>query len=162
MSNWHRPLAGAFAASALALTLAAPAQASGVRVGVLTCNEASGWGFILGSTRDVRCVLTHDGVPVARYRGSIDKFGVDIGYHHGGVLIWAVIAPTNGPPPGSLNGHYAGVTAGAAVGVGAAANVLVGGLDRSIALQPLSVEGEQGLNVAAGIGAITLEYVPSR
>ena len=75
-------------------------------------------------------------------------------------MVWAVFAPTNGPLPGSLNGHYVGATAGATVGVGASANVLVGGLDRSIALQPLSVEGKQGLNLAAGIGAMTLEYVP--
>jgi len=160
MKHWHRPLAGALAASALALAFAAPAQASGVRVGVLNCRESSGWGFILGSTRDLRCVFVHDGRVVARYRGSIDKFGVDIGYHSGGILTWAVIAPTNGPPPGSLNGHYAGLTAGAAVGVGGAAHALVGGLDRSIALQPLSVEGEEGLNVAAGVGAMTLTYVP--
>jgi hypothetical protein len=153
------------AAGALALAAAAPASAqqsdqSGVRVGVLTCNEASGWGLIFGSSHEIRCTLNTDGRIVARYRGHIDKFGVDVGYQSGGVLVWAVFAPTTGPKPGSLNGHYAGLTAGAAVGVGASANALIGGLDRSIALQPLSVEGMQGVNLAAGIGAMTLEYVP--
>ncbi len=72
-----------------------------------------------------------------------------------------MVAPTSGPKPGSLNGSYAGLTAGAAVGVGASANALIGGLDRSIALQPLSVEGMNGVNLAAGIGcATTLKYVP--
>ncbi|HLK25290.1 MAG TPA: DUF992 domain-containing protein [Caulobacteraceae bacterium] len=160
MRNWHRAVAGALAVSAVALATAAPAQGSGVRVGVLNCRESSGWGFIVGSTRDLRCVFVHDGRVVAHYRGSIDKFGVDVGYHSGGILTWAVIAPTNGPPPGSLNGHYGGLTAGATVGVGLSANALVGGLDRSIALQPLSVEGEEGLNVAAGVGAMTLQYLP--
>lgn len=160
MRNWHRAVAGALAVSAVALATAAPAQGSGVRVGVLNCRESSGWGFIVGSTRDLRCVFVHDGRVVAHYRGNIDKFGVDVGYHSGGILTWAVIAPTNGPPPGSLNGHYGGLTAGATVGVGLSANALVGGLDRSIALQPLSVEGEEGLNVAAGVGAMTLQYLP--
>ncbi len=161
----HRPILGAMAAGALALATAAPANAqqpdqSGVRVGVLTCNEASGWGVIFGSSHEIHCTLDTNGRIVARYKGHIDKFGVDIGYQSGGVLVWAVVAPTNGAKPGSLNGNYAGVTAGAAVGVGASANVLVGGLDRSIALQPLSVEGMQGVNLAAGIGAMSLEYVP--
>lgn len=164
MRKLHRALAGAVAAGAVALAVGAPAHAqdgSGVRVGVLTCNEASGWGFIVGSTHDVHCTFEHDGRVVARYKGQIDKFGVDVGYQSGGVLVWGVIAPTNGPPPGSLNGKYVGATAGATVGVGATANVLVGGLDRSISLQPLSVEGQKGLNLAAGIGALTLEYVPN-
>ncbi|HXQ10492.1 MAG TPA: DUF992 domain-containing protein [Caulobacteraceae bacterium] len=161
----HRPILGAMAAGALALAAAAPANAqqpdqSGVRVGVLTCNEASGWGVIFGSSHEIHCTLDTNGRIVARYNGHIDKFGVDIGYQSGGVLVWAVVAPTSGAKPGSLNGSYAGLTAGAAVGVGASANVLVGGLDRSIALQPLSVEGMNGLNLAAGIGAMSLEYVP--
>lgn len=167
MRTSHRSVLGvvsAIAAAALALAAAAPAQAqadqSGIRVGVLTCNEASGWGMVFGSSHTIHCTFEHDGRIVARYRGHIDKFGVDVGYQSGGVLVWAVFAPTNGPRPGSLNGHYAGLTAGASVGVGASANALVGGLDRSIALQPLSVEGMQGVNLAAGIGAMTLEYVP--
>ena len=160
MSKLHRTILGAVAAGSLALLASAPAHAqSGVRVGVLTCNEASGWGLVFGSSRQVRCTFDHDGHNVARYNGHIDKFGVDIGYQSGGVLVWAVFAPTNGPPPGSLNGSYAGLTAGASVGVGAAANLLIGGLDRSISLQPLSVEGTTGVNLAAGIGALTLHYV---
>jgi hypothetical protein len=108
----------------------------------------------------VRCTFSHDGHDVARYRGHIDKFGVDVGYQSAGVLVWGVFSPTQGVRPGSLDGHYGGVTAGATVGVGAGANVLVGGSDRSISLQPLSVEGMTGLNLAAGIGEVTLHYVP--
>jgi Protein of unknown function (DUF992) len=141
--------------SAFALTAPAQAAPHGVKVGTLTCNVASGWGFVFGSSKDLHCVFrgnTHRD----HYSGSISKFGVDIGYTEGGVLVWGVFAPTSDVGPGALEGDYGGVSASATVGVGLGANVLVGGLDKSIALQPLSVEGNRGLNVAAGIGAISL------
>jgi hypothetical protein len=145
-----------------AATLAAPAQAAphGVKVGTLTCNVASGWGFIFGSSKDLHCTFQQSGRKFSHYTGSISKFGVDIGYTEGGVLVWAVVAPTSDVRPGALEGSYAGVTANAAFGVGAGANALVGGLQKSVALQPLSVAGNTGLNVAAGIGAINLQYSP--
>jgi len=143
-----------------ALALAAPAQAAphGVKVGVLTCHVASGWGLVFGSSRDLHCNFSPAHRHFERYTGSISKFGVDIGYTEGGELIWAVFAPSSDIRAGALEGDYAGATAGVTVGVGLGANVLVGGLDKSIALQPLSVEGNEGLNVAAGIGAITLRH----
>lgn len=149
------------AAIAAAVLFAAPASAAGgVKVGSLTCNVASGWGFVFGSSKDIRCNYRPNKTRGEHYEGSIDKFGVDIGYTEGGVMIWAVIAPTSDLKPGALEGNYAGVTAGASVGVGASANALVGGFDKSITLQPLSIEGNTGLNVAAGIGAMHLKYVP--
>jgi hypothetical protein len=131
-----------------------------VKVGTLTCNVASGWGFVFGSSKDVRCNYRPNKTRGEHYEGSIDKFGVDIGYTEGGVMVWAVVAPTSDVKPGALEGNYAGATAGASVGIGASANALIGGLDKSIALQPLSIEGNTGLNVAAGIGALHLKYVP--
>jgi len=95
-----------------------------------------------------------------RYVGHIRKFGVDIGFQAGGVIVWGVFAPTTGLPKGALGGDYGGATASAAVGVGAGGNVLVGGFQRSITLQPLSIEGTTGLNVAAGIAEVTLEPQP--
>ncbi len=163
MSISHRTILGAVAAAGLALAVSAPAQAqpgSGVRAGILTCNVASGFGFIFGSSKEVNCVFSHGGHDVAHYQGHIDKFGVDIGFTSGGVLVWGVIAPSEGIPPGSLDGHYDGVTASATAVVGAGANLLVGGSDRTISLQPLSIEGNTGLNVAAGIGALSLHYIP--
>jgi hypothetical protein len=139
----------------------APAHAqSGVRVGVLTCNVASGWGLVFGSSKEVNCTFSRDGRDLAHYQGHIDKFGVDLGYTAGGVMVWAVFAPTSGPPPGSLDGTYGGVTASATAGVGVGANLLIGGSDRSISLQPLSVEGNTGLNVAGGIAGLRLHYLP--
>jgi hypothetical protein len=92
------------------------------------------------------------------YNGSITKFGADIGYLSSAVMIWAVLAPTTNLGQGALAGTYAGATASAAVGVGAGANVLIGGFNHSIALQPVSIEGQNGLNVAAGVAALSLKF----
>jgi len=142
---------------AVASALPAAAQ-GGVKVGTLTCNVASGWGFVFGSSRNLNCTFAGMGPPEF-YTGAISKFGVDIGYTAGGVMIWTVVAPTGQLAPGSLSGNYAGGTASATVGVGVGANALIGGSGNSIALQPLSLEGNTGLNVAAGIGAISLSYM---
>jgi hypothetical protein len=140
------------------LGLAAPAYAAGgVKIGVLTCNVDSGWGFIFGSSKDIRCNFAPDKGNNDRYVGTITKLGVDIGYTKGGVIIWDVIAPSSTLRDGALEGGYGGVTVGATVGVGVGANVLIGGFEKSIALQPISIEGNTGLNVAAGIGAIDLK-----
>ena len=100
------------------------------------------------------------GGPPQHYVGAINKFGVDIGYLQGGVIVWTVVAPTANLAPGSLTGTYAGATGSATVGVGVGANVLVGGSGNSIALQPVSIEGTTGLNVAAGIAEMTLTFQP--
>ncbi|HEX4712926.1 DUF992 domain-containing protein [Phenylobacterium sp.] len=139
-----------------AFGLAVPAQAdSGVKIGTLSCNERGGWGLILGSARPISCTFAH-GDRVERYEGNMTKVGLDLGYQHSGTLVWAVIAPHSDEAHGALSGHYAGATASATAGIGLGANALVGGFDRSIALQPVSVEGTTGLDVAAGIGAMTL------
>jgi hypothetical protein len=147
----------ALLAGALALPNAASAQ-GGIKVGNLTCNVSSGFGFVFGSTRGLNCTFAGP-LGVEYYTGAINKFGVDIGYTTGGVIVWTVIAPTAQLAPGSLAGGYAGATASATVGVGIGANALIGGSGNTIALQPLSIEGNQGLNVAGGIGAITLAPV---
>jgi hypothetical protein len=132
---------------------------AGVRVGTLSCNVAAGWGFIFGSSKALHCVFSGGPGRYVHYAGSISKFGVDIGYTQGGVLVWAVFAPTANVAPGVLAGSYIGATGSATVGVGAGANVLIGGSNRTISLQPVSIEGNTGLNIAAGIGAISLRYV---
>ena len=95
------------------------------------------------------------------YAGTIAKFGVDIGYVQNAVIVWTVVAPTVALPPGSLTGSYGGATASATVGVGVGANVLVGGSNTTISLQPVSVEGGTGLNVAGGFAALSLNFQPS-
>jgi hypothetical protein len=139
----------------------APALAqSNVQLGTLTCNVAGGWGFVFGSSKALRCTFARAGGRPENYAGSINKFGVDIGYTQGGVLVWGVFAPSSNLAPGALSGNYAGATGSATVGVGVGANVLVGGSNRTISLQPVSIEGNTGLNVAAGIGSISLRYQP--
>jgi hypothetical protein len=143
-----------------ALAVQAPARAdASVKAGLLTCQVASGWGFVFGSSRDLHCTYQENG-KIAKYAGSISKFGVDIGYLQSGVMVWAVLAPTADLDAGALAGDYGGVTAGATTGVGGNANLLIGGSTRSISLQPLSIEGDKGFNLAAGIAAISLTYVP--
>jgi len=159
MSKTLSRLTGALAlAAATAVAFGAPAKADGVKVGVLTCHESSGWGFIFGSSKRIHCTYHHGGY-AERYNGDVTKFGVDIGYTSSAVIVWDVLAPNSGPERGALAGEYGGVQASAAAGPGVGANVLVGGFHRSFTLQPVSIEGEQGLNVAAGIGSLTLHYV---
>jgi len=144
-----------------ALGLGTPAQAQAVKAGVINCTVASGFGFIFGSSRAVNCTFAPGGGGAPQhYVGAINKFGVDIGYVQGAVMIWAVLAPTTNPGPGSLAGTYVGATASATVGVGVGANVLVGGSGSSISLQPISIEGNTGLNVAGGIGELSLTFQP--
>lgn len=154
-----RLLLGAAAAIATLATASAQAAPAGIKVGTLTCNVAGGMGFVFGSTKDLACTYEPTKAAVEHYAGSVSKWGVDIGYTSKGKLVWAVFAPTSDVRPGAIEGEYAGATAQATVGVGLGANVLIGGLDKSIALQPLSIQGQTGLNVAAGIGSISLKHV---
>ncbi len=135
------------------------AEAGGVRVGALICNIDSGFGFIVGSSRDVDCVLDLANGPKHRYTGKFRKYGLDIGYVSEGRLAWAVIAPSWSVPYGALAGSYVGATAEVSAGFGVGANVLIGGGNKSFALQPLSVQGVKGFNLAAGVGALTLNTV---
>lgn len=155
---WKTMLSAALAGAAL--TAAVPAQAGegGVKVGTLTCRVASGWGYVVGSSRRLSCIFSPTRFRNERYIGSMSKFGMDIGYKRSGTLVWAVFNPTDRLGPGDLHGHYGGLTASATVGVGLGANALIGGSTHTVTLQPLSIEGNTGLNVAAGIGALDLRY----
>ena len=115
---------------------------------------------MFGSSRALNCTYAGPGPRYEHYVGNISKFGVDIGYTQAGVLVWTVFAPTASLGPGALTGGYAGGTASATVGVGVGANALIGGGGNSIALQPLSIEANQGLNIAAGIASMTLTAAP--
>lgn len=157
MKTYCLTLVSAAVVAVLGAASGANAAPAGVKVGDLTCNVSSGFGFIFGSSKDLHCTYRPSGHPREHYVGTVNKYGVDIGYTEGGILVWGVFAPTSDLAPGALSGTYAGATADATIGVGLGANVLIGGLKKSIALQPLSIEGNKGLNVAAGIGSITLK-----
>jgi hypothetical protein len=142
------------------LVLGTPAQAD-VRVGLMSCDMDSGFGYVLGSSRDLHCTFMPAAGAPEHYAGTISKFGVDIGYVQNAVIVWTVVAPTVALPPGSLTGTYGGATASVTVGVGVGANVLVGGSSETISLQPVSIEGGTGLNVAGGFASMSLTFQPS-
>jgi hypothetical protein len=147
--------AALMAAAALALTQPASAQQSRVQVGQLSCSVSSGVGMIVGSQRNVSCNFKPDNGPPEAYTGTMTKIGLDVGFTTGSAIIWTVFAGTN-RYVGMLSGTYTGAQAEATVGAGVGANALIGGSNRSVALQPLSVQGQTGLNVAAGIGSLEL------
>jgi len=150
--------AGRLATAIVFTTLAsasAAAQSPQVRVGVLNCNVAGGAGFVFGSSKQLDCVFESDGRR-ERYHGVINKFGLDLGVTSNSVIAWAVLATTDKVGRGALAGTYGGVSGEASIGVGLGANALLGGSNRSIGLQPLSVGAQQGLNVAVGIAALEL------
>lgn len=150
--------AAALVFGTLAMKLPAHAELT-AKAGVLTCHVDHGFGFVFGSSRSLDCTYTSatDG-RVEHYTGDVSKFGVDLGYLQSGVIAWAVLAPTTTLAAGALSGGYVGVTAGGSIGAGGDANVLTGGSANALSLQPISIEGDTGLNVAAGIAAITLKY----
>jgi hypothetical protein len=147
--------------AALALAaLAGTAQAQDrVQAGSLTCDVSAGIGLIIGSQRNVSCTFTPSVPgPIEYYTGTISKLGIDVGVTTGGVMVWAVYAPTS-RPRGALAGTYAGAAAEASVIAGLGANALIGGSNRTIALQPFSIQGQVGLNIAAGVAGLDLTYV---
>jgi hypothetical protein len=154
-SKWQIAAVAAATIVAAAASAGPAAAQGGVQVGTLTCNASGSIGFIFGSSKSIACTFS---APrgLEYYRGSISKFGVDIGYTRGGVLVWTVFAPQGNLMPGALTGGYAGGTASATVGVGVGANALIGGSGNHIALQPVSIEANRGLNVAAGVASMTL------
>jgi hypothetical protein len=153
-----RNLAGIAAIALAASASGAHAQQplSRVQVGVLECRGGASVGFIVGSVTNLGCVLRIEGVPEDRYIATIRKVGLDLGITQETALAWGVYAPVARLGPGDLSGNYAGAQGSASVGVGVGGNVLVGGSNNSIALQPLSVQGQVGLNVAAGLESLEL------
>jgi Protein of unknown function (DUF992) len=127
-----------------------------VQIGILECRGGASIGFIVGSVTNLGCVLRVDGMPEDRYVATIRKVGVDLGITQESALAWGVYAPVARLGPGDLSGNYAGAQGSAAVGVGVGGNALVGGSNNSIALQPLSVQGQVGLSVAAGLESLEL------
>lgn len=149
--------AAAIATGLVGVLATSPSQAQQrVEAGLLSCNVAGGAGFIFGSTKRLACQFEAADGRVEQYAGTIRKFGIDIGATAESVIVWGVLAPTVDIPPDTLRGTYSGISAEATVGVGVGANALIGGNEESIVLQPVSVQAQAGLNVAAGITSIEL------
>ncbi|WP_398465714.1 DUF992 domain-containing protein [Tardiphaga sp.] len=143
-------------ATTAVLTASQAQSQQGVQLGVLNCRGGASVGFVVGSVTNLGCVLTGTGRPDQPYVATIRKVGLDLGITEETALSWAVFAPVNYSGPGDISGNYAGAQSSASFGVGVGANVLVGGSQNSIALQPLSLQGSVGLNVAAGLQSLEL------
>lgn len=148
----------ALAGLALLTFSAAPASAQYVQAGVLECTGGETVGFVLGSVTELNCIYRPDMGPRQAYRATIRRAGVDIGATAVSSLVWGVFAPTQQIGLGDLSGNYGGVSAGATIGAGLGANVLYGGSSNSFALQPLSVGGQVGLNIFAGVAGLELRF----
>jgi hypothetical protein len=86
------------------------------------------------------------------YHGTISKIGLDVGVTGETLISWVVLAPNADLyAPGALAGDYVGASAEASAAIGAGANVLVGGSNRTFSLQPLSVQAQTGVNIAVGV-----------
>jgi hypothetical protein len=127
-----------------------------VQVGVLECRGGASIGFIVGSVTNLGCVLRADGMPEDRYVATIRKVGLDLGITQESALAWGVFAPVARLGPGDLSGNYVGAQGSATLGIGVGGNVLIGGSANSVALQPLSVQGQVGLAIAAGLESLEL------
>ena len=144
-----------------ALAALAPAAEAntGIKIGVLSCGIGGGIGYIIGSSKPIDCVFQpSSGADVEHYSGTIGKLGIDIGITNQSVVAWAVFAPGK-TKRGALKGYYGGASAEATVIAGLGANVLIGGFEKGINLQPLSVQAQTGLNIAAGIAGLRLQYI---
>jgi hypothetical protein len=136
---------------------AAYAQNATIRVGTLTCQGHGGVGLIIGSKERLSCTYTSaDGAVVRRYYGTITRLGLDLGIKGKSVIIWGVLASSSQIPSEALVGKFVGAAADASLGLGAGAQVLVGGTQKSIVLQPLSVKAGTGVNIAIGVAGLTL------
>jgi hypothetical protein len=155
----NKHIAG-LAAITAAIVAATPAPAQDrIQAGSLTCDVSAGIGLIIGSQRQVYCTFTPASPgPIEVYTGSITRIGLDLGVTAGGIMVWVVYAPSRGPA-GALAGEYAGASGEASFVAGLGANVLIGGSGSTVALQPVSVQGQTGINLAAGIAGLDLRFV---
>jgi hypothetical protein len=134
-------------------------QGSSIRQGLLTCRTSASLGLIVGSRQRLRCQFKSDKGWTQNYTGAIGRLGLDLGVTAGGIMSWAVLTSTANIPSGALAGEFVGASGDVSVGVGVGANVLVGGTRKSVSLQPLSVEGQVGVNLALGVARMTLTPV---
>ena len=133
------------------------ARAQSVRTGGLTCDTGPRVGLVVGSRQNLQCIFrSNTSGQQYTYTGRITRVGLDLGVTAGGRMFWAVFAPTSRVYRSTLIGNYVGASGNAALGVGLGANVLIGGSHRTISLQPLSVEGQLGVNLALGVSRLTL------
>ena len=135
------------------------AQGSSVRQGMLTCRTSPSIGLVVGSTQRLACQFRANNGWTQNYAGRMNRVGLDVGITAGGVMAWAVIGSSSALQPGALTGRFVGASGDISLGVGGGANILIGGTAQSVSLQPLSIEGQVGVNLALGVAGLTLTPV---
>jgi len=163
-ANWSHAISNIALSAAAAIGIAAFAAAPSfaadparVVAGTLTCKSNGAVGLVVGSKERMECKFQPvGGLPPVYLDGTATRIGLDVGVRGPSVLIWSVLGSTTQLRGEDLGGKFAGVTADVAAGIGLGANVLVGGNKKSIALQPVSVKGNTGLNLAVGVGTLSL------
>lgn len=157
----NRAIAAVCFLAALGAASGSVAAAEKLRAGLLDCDVSAGFGLIFTEKQTMSCVFKPlGGGQMDHYRGKIEEVGISLGATAGGILVWSVISDQNGVSKGALAGRYRGLSADASVGVGLGENILLGGSNQAFMLQPSSYEGQVGLNVAAGVTTVTLEWAP--
>lgn len=152
----HRTLMTAVALGLFALPAAAQQGENRNKVGTLNCAVGPGIGLIITSQRELNCTFRPARGRSETYRGTIRRFGLDIGATGRGQMVWAVYAVSDAPTRGALAGSYSGASGEVSVGAGVGANLLVGGSRNTFTLQPLSVQAQTGLNLAVGVSNFEL------
>ena len=132
-------------------------DAKNKQVGKLECKVDGGVGLLLGSKKKMNCEFSKNDGSVEKYTGRVTKIGVDIGITSESTILWAVYAPSGENDKGAMAGKYSGVGAEATLAGGIGANALFSA-GNNFTLQPFSVQGQEGLNVAGGFAQIKLEY----
>ncbi|MGQ3674536.1 DUF992 domain-containing protein [Xanthobacter sp. TB0139] len=156
--------AGCIAGGLLAVAALPASAASGVasqdraQVGRLECQMAPNVAFVIGSERDLSCTFLSNarGAKPQTYQGEMRRFGLDIGFNGKGKLVWNVLAPSSVMKNDSLRGTYVGASSNASLGNGVGANVLLGGSNNTISLQPLSIQKQTGVNLGLGVSSLSL------
>lgn len=149
----------AFAALVASFATANAQQQQGVRIGVLECRGGQNVGMIITSSTTLECFFNGGGRRPEPYLARVTRIGVDLGVTENTTLAWAVHAPTQRVGRGDLAGNYGGVGGNVSFGIGGGGNLLIGGSQNSFALQPLSLQGQTGVNVTGGVVGLDLEPV---
>lgn len=160
MKTFKTTLALGLAALALASAASTAGADVSAHVGILSCDVSAGIGHIIREKQTLTCIYqARAGAQTDRYTGTLKEWGIALGDTEEGHMVWGVVTTTTkGVSAGALAGEYLGVSADASLGVGAGANILVGGSHRAFSLQPVSVEGQTGVNIAGGVTRMTLVH----
>jgi hypothetical protein len=159
MSKAAPGAAAVLAAIALLAGLPSASAQNRTEVGRLICRVGPGIGALVASRRRMTCRFERgDDTRVESYTGTITRFGLDVGATAGGVLTWAVFVRQRRVSAGTLAGHYVGISGEASMGLGVGGKALIGGSRRSVMLQPFSLIGQVGINLALGVTGMTLRY----